>query len=104
MFSAKILAIGCRKRYLDDFDELLLDVSLDHERPRVRRVDEHQRRVHRHLAVHREEPIDLVGQVDRVQRCQGHRRGDLERFNPFVSWGFFSGGRVLGVCVTTTNS
>ncbi len=63
---------------LNDFDEFLLNVSLDDEGSRVRVVDEDERRVDRHLAVHREEPVDLVRHVHTVQWRQRHRGGNLE--------------------------
>ena len=66
-YHKKVIVLRNYLYHLNHFDELLLDVPLDDERARVRRVGQDQRRVDRHLPVHREEPVDLVEQVDRVQ-------------------------------------
>lgn len=52
--------------YLNDFDQLLLDVPLDHDGPGVGVGEELQGGVDSDLAVHREEPVDGVGQINFV--------------------------------------
>ena len=59
--------------------ELPLNVPLDYGGPGVRVGHHLEGAIDRHLAVHREEPVDRVGQVYAVQRGQGHRRVDLKK-------------------------
>ena len=65
--------------YLNDFDEFLLDVSLDDDGPGVGVGQQLEGGVHRHLAVHWEEPVDGVGEVHLIHVRQGHGRVDLGR-------------------------
>ena len=64
--------------YLYDLNELPLDVPLDDGGLCVLICQHLQRHVDGDFAVHREEPVDGVGQVDVVQGSQGHRRVDLK--------------------------
>ena len=65
--------------YLNDFDEFSLYVPLDNLRLGVRVLEEGEGSIDSHLAVELEKTIDLIAEVNTVQRRKSHGRSDLQK-------------------------